>query len=69
MIVHKCDRCKKEITVLDGAKILLQEETVKTKGHLFWKRVADSVNDMNFELCKECSNKFMEWMKECEQLQ
>lgn len=65
MRVYKCDRCKKEINILDGAALFLQKETVKTEGHLFWKRSVESVNDMNFELCKECSNKFMEWMKEC----
>lgn len=65
MRVYKCDRCKKEINVLDGATLPLQEEIVKTEGHLFWKRQVESINDMNFELCKECSNKFMEWMKEC----
>lgn len=62
--IYKCDRCGKEIILMQGSgKLLVHHKKVVLFDNLFGRDGSHYRSD-RFDLCKDCYNKLVKFMKE-----
>ena len=66
--IYKCDRCGKEIILMQGSgKLLVHHKKIQLFDNLFGRDDSSHYRSERFDLCKKCYGKLVKFMKEVQE--
>lgn len=62
MRIYKCDKCMKEIKTIHLSDLEFERTKYTIKGHFWWTKVEKKYENIEYQLCPECSAELIKWL-------